>query len=146
MKKTTIDEANYQAYLEERKLLIEALREGSRTFDKAILTVSSGAFGLTIAFMKEIAPEPFQNTLWLIATSWICFSISLIVILLSFLFSQIACREQIDIAYDSMLRNMERQTKWGKITTLCNYISIVTLIAAIVFWGFFAFWNIRFTN
>ena len=143
-KSSTTDD--YKLYIEERKLLIEALREGSRSFDKAILTLASGAFGVTVAFMKDIAPQPFQNTLCLLANSWVFFSLSLILILFSFLTSQKACREQIDIAYDVIVLKKQRNTPWATITTVCNYLSITALICAIAFWVCFAYWNIHFTK
>lgn len=40
------NDLKYKVYLEERKSLIDAEREGSRLFDKAILTLAAGAFGL----------------------------------------------------------------------------------------------------
>ena len=37
--------AAYELYLDERKQLIDAARESARTFDKAVLTFGSVAFG-----------------------------------------------------------------------------------------------------
>jgi hypothetical protein len=144
--KPVTENPDYQLYIDERKLLIEALRESSRTFDKAILTLTSGAFGFTIAFLKDVAPKPFQNTLCLLSLSWFFFSLSLVVILFSFLASQKACNEQIDIAYDVIVEKKQRQTPWATVTTVCNYVSIISLLCAIMFWGCFAYWNIHFTN
>ncbi|MCX6173299.1 MAG: hypothetical protein NTZ27_00895 [Ignavibacteriales bacterium] len=149
LEKEIVDESedkNYKLYIDERKLLIEALRESSQTFDKAILTLASGSFGFTIAFLKDIAPKPFANTLWLLAFSWFLFAVSLIVILFSFLASQKACNEGIDIAFDVIVKGEIRSTPWRTITTVCNYISIIALIAAIIFWGCFAYFNIHYTN
>jgi hypothetical protein len=138
------EERDYQLYIEERKLLIDALRESSRTFDKAILTLTSGAFGFTIAFLKDIAPAPFQNTLCLLFVSWFFFSFSLVVILFSFLASQNACNEQIDISYDVLVLKKQRSTPWATVTSICNYVSIISLVIAIIFWGLFAFFNIHY--
>ncbi|TSA17857.1 hypothetical protein D4R75_11960 [bacterium] len=140
------DLSDHQMYLDERKLLIEALRESSQSFDKAMVTLASGSFGFTIAFLKDVAPRPFQNTLWLLASSWICFAFSLIVILLSFLFSQKACREQIEIAFAVLVNKETKATPWGTATTICNYISIIALVFAVTFWCLFAYWNVHFTS
>ena len=78
----------YNVYLEERKLLIDAEREGSRSFDKAILTLAADALGLSITFVDKIAPLPQATTLWLLVASWISFGFSIIVILSSFITSQ----------------------------------------------------------
>ena len=136
----------YQLYLEERKLLIDAEREGSRTFDKAILTLASGAFGFSIAFLKNIIPHPFSNTLWFLGASWASFALSLVVILFSFLSSQLACRIQIDVAYFDLVKDEKRANKWATITGFCNYVSIVILALAFIFWGLFVYWNLIHTN
>ena len=44
-----------KAYLEERKSLINASLEEAKLFDKAILTLAAGVFGLSLAFMRQIA-------------------------------------------------------------------------------------------
>jgi hypothetical protein len=44
----------YKTYLEERKLLVSAEIEGSRLFDKTIITLAAGVFGLSLAFIKQI--------------------------------------------------------------------------------------------
>ena len=144
--KSAVENPDYQLYIDERKLLIEALREGSQTFDKAILTLTSGAFGFSMAFLKDVAPKPFQNTMCLLSSSWFFFSLSLVVILISFLTSQKACNEQIDIAYDVIVKKEQRQTPWATVTAVCNYVSIISLLCAIICWGCFAYWNIHFTN
>ena len=82
---TIKERRNY--YWDERKALVEALREGATTFDKAILTFTSGAFAVSIAFLKDVIPKPYPNTLWLLGWSWLLFALSLVVILFSFLAS-----------------------------------------------------------
>lgn len=81
----------YNVYLEERKLLIDAEREGSRSFDKAVLTLAAGALGLSVTFVDKIAPVPQATILWLLVASWIFFGFSIIVTLSSFITSQWAC-------------------------------------------------------
>jgi hypothetical protein len=136
-------EKDYQLFIDERKLLIEGIREGARTFDKSILTVTSGAFGVTIAFMKDIAPHPFSNTLCLLGCSWGLFSLSLVLILSSFLSSQKACKEQIDISYKVLVLKENAKTSWTMLTTILNILSIVSLVTAIILWGTFAYWNLH---
>ena len=53
----------YELYLEERRVLVAAQRETAASFDKAILTLASGAFAISFVFVKDIVPKPFPNTL-----------------------------------------------------------------------------------
>src|SRR4051812_5487292 len=88
------------AQTEERKLLIDAARESARTFDKAVLTFGSAVFGFSIAFLKDVAPNPIPTTLPWLLTAWVLFSFGLLAILLSFLFSHSACHAQIVIGQE----------------------------------------------
>ena len=55
--------SEYEVYLEERKLLVDAEREGARTFDKAILTLAAGALALSITFLEKVVPVAQATTL-----------------------------------------------------------------------------------
>ena len=78
-----------QAYLDSlRENEIQAIDQ----FDKTILTLTSGAFGLSFVFLKDIVkPEVVTHKGWLICAciSWI---LSLLLTLLSFYFSHLAMR------------------------------------------------------
>ena len=132
----------YDLYIEERKILVDSLRESSRTFDKAILTLASGSFGFTIAFLKDIVPIPFENTKWLIHFSWSLFVLSILLILISFLTSQKACLKQIENTYEIITnKKKDMQNNWGSATTFLNYASIIVLIIAYFIWSLFVYFN-----
>ena len=137
-----VKDKDYDLYIEERKILVDSLRESSRTFDKAILTLASGSFGITIAFLKDIVPNPFENTKWLLYFSWSFFAFSILVILVSFLTSQKACLKQIDNTYDIIVKKSNYvKNNWGIATTILNYSSIIVLTTAYIFWVLFIFYN-----
>lgn len=118
------------------------MRESSRTFDKAILTLASGSFGFTIAFLKDIVPTPFENTKWLIHFSWGLIALSILLILISFLTSQKACLKQIENTFEIIInKKKDMQNTWGNVTTILNYASIIVLITAYFIWGLFVFLN-----
>jgi hypothetical protein len=140
------EQQRYQLYWDERKVLVDALREGARTFDKAILTITSGAFAVSVAFIRDIVPSPFPNTLWLLGWSWLLFALSLIVILFSFRASDKACRAQMDVAYDAIMNNRKRPNPWATVTDISNYCSLALLAGAFIFSGCFIYWNLLHTN
>jgi hypothetical protein len=131
----------FQLYLDDRKFLLDAAREAARTFDKAMLTFTSGAFIVSIAFLKDVVPTPFLNTLWLLGYSWFFFSVAIVLILFGFLASQNACNAQIDITYSELMNEKKKTNYWTIITTFCNYASLVVLMTAFVFSGCFVYWN-----
>jgi len=93
------NDLKYKVYLEERKLLVDAKREESRLFDKAILTLAAGAFGLSLAFIRQIVPSNGikPGTMFMLIFAWAWFCISLLSTLISFLTSQSACSKQMEI-------------------------------------------------
>jgi hypothetical protein len=126
----------YQIYLEERTQLITAERDTAKQFDKAILTLSAGALALSITFIKQIASQPKQNSIYWLIAAWSFFCLSLLSTLISFLTSQAACRNQREILDgdiakkdDSELVHKNKASSW---TNTLNYFSIITFILGVV--------------
>src|SRR5690348_9629107 len=119
---SALDE-QYQLYLEERKALIAAQRETASSFDKAILSLASGAFGVSVVFLKDIVPQPLADTKWLLGSSWAAFATSLVTILVGFLASQHACTCQIDVAYRRLVQesNDKTRNRWSLVAHVCNW-------------------------
>ena len=65
---------SHAIYLEERKDLVKAEQSMYERFDKAILTLSAGALGISITFINQIAPTPKPNTRGWILSAWLLFS------------------------------------------------------------------------
>ncbi|MFQ5796168.1 MAG: hypothetical protein ACE5JP_14120 [Candidatus Bipolaricaulia bacterium] len=134
-----------KTYLDERKLLIDAEREALRSFDKAILTLSAGALGLSITFIRQLAPEPQVETLRLLAIAWIAFGLSLLSTLFSFLTSQSALRRQreiLDQDYENEKPNQNYKNWQAKITNILNLASILSFIVGLIFLAWFSIENL----
>lgn len=132
-----ITDKDYEVYLGERKSLVNTLLDQSRSFDKYILTLAGGTFGLSFLFIKQIVPQPIHNTLSLLIAAWSCFGASILVTLLSFLFSQAACLKQIEIIENSWFSKITNNAKtspniYNKITVWLNWISMVLFVSGVV--------------
>ena len=58
-------------------------------FNKAVMTLSGGAIGVSFAFLKDIVkPEDIVNKGWLL-TAWVCWGLSVLTVLASFYFSHL---------------------------------------------------------
>ena len=139
----------YDVLLDERKQLIDAARESSRTFDKAVLAFGSVVFGFSIAFIKDIAPSPAPNTLGWLFGAWLLFSFGLLSIMLSFLFSHKACMVEIDRGQewlDNFIKGEKkfelRNNRWSVATDCCNIACVVLLFLGLFSWSFFAYENL----
>ncbi|MDB5319488.1 MAG: hypothetical protein JWN40_1119 [Phycisphaerales bacterium] len=73
------EERDHAIYASERKALGDCYRDGEKSIDTWLLTLSSGALGLSMTFVKEFAPQP-KGVPWLIA-AWGTFGISVFCVL-----------------------------------------------------------------
>lgn len=132
-------------YLDERKLLIDAEREQSRSFDKAMLTLSAGALALSLTYMADFVVSPSGQGL--LYAAWILFSISLLATAWSFLISQSALRKQREIldAIHGDKRRADRHSKntLGRVTNCLNLCSVIAFTVAVAMLAAFAILNFQ---
>lgn len=144
--KESTEEIKYKTYLDERKSLMDAKKESSQYFDKSILTLASGALGLSLAFITRIAPTPKESTIAFLCWSWIFLCASMLSTLISFLTSQHACQKQIEILESSYFETQGKtqdRNLLGTITVILNWSSIVLFILGIAFLIVFSVVNIK---
>ena len=135
---------NYAQYMAERDKLIDAARESSRTFDKAVLAFGSAVFGASVAFLKDVASKPQSYSLPWLCVSWGGFTLGLLAVILSFLFSHKTCIARIEESTEQ-LSNQESKAKpdmWGTLTSWCNYLCVALLFVGVVAWVVFAIENL----
>jgi len=129
-------EETYKVYLDERSKLIQSQAEETHKFDKAILTLAAGAFGFSLAFIKEIVPCIRDGTFIWLLISWACFGLSLLSTLVSFLVSQSACRKQVmllEIEFFEQKKQERQKNKLAGWTFGLNIGSISAFILGVVF-------------
>jgi hypothetical protein len=137
------DEEGYltpTAYLEHRKTLIDGEAEAIQSFDKTLVTLSAGAFGISLVFIVQVAPDPVSVRLLVLA--WVALLGSLASVLSSFLCSQYGFRRAVRIL-DSMQKGGAKENNgWNVVTGLLNVVSISTFIAGVIFLACFAVRNV----
>lgn len=135
----------YDAYLAERKMLIDAEGDSAKAFDQAMLTLSAGALGASLTIIRELAPKPPEAPYLLYAT-WIGFAAALASTVFSFLFSQYAMSRQRDIL-DQKLEEGDADTTvdehnaWDRRVHVCNWSSIVLFLVGVAALTAFAIAN-----
>lgn len=132
------------AYLDERKALVSAMFEETKLFDRSILTLAAGSFGLSFAFIRQIVPAINPDTIILLKVSWGSFSISIIATLISLLTSIKACRKQIEIL-ETHIKNGAKNKSYNNLsacTTCLNILSIVTFVLGVCCLAYFSISNL----
>lgn len=141
----TRSQDEHQAYLDERRILIDLEKESSRSFDKAMLTLSAGALGLSITFIRQISPSPLPGTFGFLKVAWICFALSILTTLISFLLSQSAIRKQREILDQDYQKgsNVKEQDNWlASATNALNWVSVLFFTVGIGLLSWFSIENL----
>lgn len=125
-----------QTYRNHKQVLIDGQAQASQDFDKYLVTLAAGALGLSIAFIRQIAPNPVE--IWSIIVAWSAFGASLISILLSFWFSQRAFHRAEKVLDTQNEEDRLESNWWDYVTTALNVISVFSFVAGVVFLAYFA--------
>jgi hypothetical protein len=133
----------YKFYIDERKALVDASREQSKNFDKYILTLAAGTFGLSLLFIKQIVPNPQADTLPLLFGAWGAFCISIILTLISFLISMEAQASQIQILESTFYGASQNQTNtYASATKGLNWVSAAFFMVGVILLVIFSILNL----
>lgn len=132
-----------EEYLELRKAYVEGEQESYQDFDKAMAVLAGGALGLSITFVKELAPHP-QYTL-ILFVSWMLFTAALLATLISFIASQHAFRQELqnlDNVQCGKLTPEQIKNRWSDATGYLNWVSITSFIAGVILFATFSYMNL----
>ena len=117
----------------EAEKIKEDIDSSSDSFDKSMLTLSSGALGVSLAFIKDIVPLGHAVWLGLLVTSWIVFAVCILTTVVSFQFSIVALKKRRGLL-DEMLRTQNPELQvlqdsgWNTAVSACNFTALVLFI------------------
>jgi hypothetical protein len=107
-------------------------------FDKSILTLAGGVFGLSLTFIKQI---PHTNCVLLLFISWILFVLSIVSTLFSMLTSQDATRAKVE--YLKGLSKSYNGDRYALFTLWLNRLSAIFFISGAFLLSIFVFINLQ---
>jgi hypothetical protein len=113
--------------------------EAHRDFDKAIMSLSAGALGVSIAFIHNIAPDP--RLAFFLRIAWVAFAVSLILILISFQTSKRALRHEMTTSAETPGAE-GTGGRFGKLTKMANSASATAFGLGVVALTIFALSNV----
>jgi len=106
---------------------------GSQDYDRAILTLSSGALALSATFLHDIARNVASASLDLLTASWVALIAAIISIVASFQTSQLATRQEM----------LNKDSKYAfRATVVLNVLGGLGFIGGMVLFARFAFVNL----
>jgi hypothetical protein len=122
-----------------RALLAKLEVQSQTSYDKAILTLSGGALGVTVTFIEKVVKNPVALEIAL--GSWICWSVSLTCVLYSFYASTKALRHAI-LKLDKGELDPDEPGGWaGRGTEVLNFASGFFFLAGTFMFVLFMYRN-----
>lgn len=136
----------WEIYSTHRKSLEEIRVQQINTFDKAILTMSSSALGLSIVLISSFAVSGKLVGIPYLFISWVLFVATITANLFSYSTSAFGAERIMEKMDEAMTRGelyTEKSGFWVACTHILNRSTIVTFAAGAVFLLLFAFQNAR---
>jgi hypothetical protein len=116
-----------------RAKVLEDIKSGTQDFDKNLLTFSSGALGLSLAFIKDIAPLGRIILIPCLFASWIAFALCLMVTMAGFHLSIRALLQSLPYAKAYYLDNKEDAFDKHLKTLCCRLVDWCTCAGSALF-------------
>ena len=133
----------YKIYLDRRQELVNSKFKVAEDFDKALLTLSGGALGISMTFIKDIVIKPEHK--WILVISWTCFGLSIIILLLGFHVCRKAYMQEIvslDAIQEKSKKANNKKNLWSEATEVANIFALVFFIIGLSSLATFIFINI----
>lgn len=108
---------------EHRKHLVSAEQKAQEDYDKTLVSLSGGALGISFIFLKDIVGLVNVNQKYLLFISWLCWGISIMLVLFSFFTSILALRKAI-AQCDSQEEEPIKELAGGVFAKVTNVLNI----------------------
>lgn len=123
--------AERQQYLDFRNQLFTTLKEQWSYYEKLVVSITSGSLGLSVLFLKDIAPDPTHRPI--LYAAWAALVASLICTLVSWLTSAQAANERIahvDLLLNANAEAHPRVSELQKSAERWNRVTVILTLAA----------------
>lgn len=130
----------WESYSKFRDDLLKRQLSNNENYDRAILTLSTAALGLTVSFIRDLQKPRYLG--WLIA-AWFCLVLAIIAIIISYPISQKAIDKQLEFAKGYYLQDDESAADaknhlavyHDKLVASAGFIFVAGIVFILVFFG-----------
>jgi hypothetical protein len=132
-KKKKTSGKDYDIYFKERESLVKLAAEQSASYDKYLLSISAGTFGLSVTFLKDILSSIQRDTVCLVIIAWSFIAFTILLTLSSFIFGKLSFYKQIELLEALYFRGEKINNIFTIITSILNIISGLSFVTGITF-------------
>jgi hypothetical protein len=138
--------ARWEEFCKYRDQAWEDITSSSDEFDKSLLTYSSGALGLSLAFIKDIVKLDNATALPWLYWSWVFLTLCIILTISSYRCSIEAQKKHLIDAQKFFLERDEkalnRKTIWSILLDACAYGGAIFFLAGVLSTVLFVYFNV----
>ena len=149
MKSETNNQSDFNKKSEEdcslddyRNMLEGYAFEAANAYDKAIMSLSGGALGISFAFIKNIVKNPAPETIIWLWYAWLSLGVSLAAVIISMLFGQRAIRVAINQVDEGTIYSMKPGGLSSFFTAFLTWLSGICFVIGVVLLAYFAKTNL----
>lgn len=127
---------------EYRAHCVSAEQKAQEDYDKAVLSLSGGALGISFAFVKDVVgPGAIQHSVVLLS-AWAAWGASVVVTLASYWFSQRALRAAITQVDNKTIHTQTAGRSWAPITSWLNALGGILFVVGVAAMVWFVYLNL----
>jgi hypothetical protein len=131
---------------EYRQHLILAEQKAQEDYDKAVLALSGGGLGVSLAFVEKIIGTGTLEKSWLLTGSWLCWAVSIACVLCSYFLSRHALRCAIAQVDGDQTQIRRLGGRMAVATEVANFLSGLLFVVGVVLISIFAVTNLEAKN
>ena len=110
-------------YKSERASFATAYRDGEKTYDQTLLTLTAGALGLSMTFLKDIAKPPVVASA-LVAWAWLLLGLTIVLLLINMRLANWLYVQFVLIVDEYFTRYNPENNVWAEIRERQNNVRI----------------------
>ena len=127
---------------EYRQLLVEADERAQDNFDKTVIALSGGGMGVSLAFVDNVVHGKTIVAPYLLLTSWLAWTTSLLVVLISFYLGRLTLKRMISDIDAGRKPEARAGGKYATWTIIANAASPLLFIVGAILMGVFVYRNL----
>lgn len=141
-----------RSYIDERKILLAAEQDASKGADHWLLTLSGGALGISMAFLKNIVPVGEAQYVASLVSAWILFGFAILSAVVAMRVSQNGLREFRRILDEELMKGIRgyagrvrdaQKRRWEPKCVRClNWMSLAFFFVGILLLCLFVYVNL----
>jgi hypothetical protein len=135
-----------KALHEYRQHLVLAEQKAQEDYDKAVLSLSGGGLGVSLAFVEKVVGAGSLRDSWLLAGSWLCWAVSIACVLYSYFLSRRALRCAIIQVDDGQIQTRRPGGGMAVATEIANFSSGILFVIGAILISIFAVTNLEAKN